>query len=475
MFRKLTFASMTFGAIFLFLSQADAACGNIEVAKGDVKIKSGTKLTVASVGARICSGDTILTSANSRAKLKMEDGNELNVSPESQIVLEKYEFKPSDNKKRVLLNILQGKVRAATQRENMYNDSAKDGQANTFQVRTKSAVAGVRGTDFLTGFDPSSNKTEVVTFKGKVEVGQAGAGGQILNPVTVGAGQKTEALPGQPPAPPRPVPKQELDKMSSESKADTNAQNKENGAKENQKSEASNDKDKKNDQEGKSEDQGDSKQAKESDKKNSDDKKAEAKEDKQGSDKKADGKSNDGKGDSKSADKGNDKGGDKKSAATQDKKQGPNNDKKPAAENGDKKSASAGGADKKSPNNQQTNNKPAAGGSESKGQRGVASTGGSGSTSGAGPAPGGAAAPPPPGGAPALGAAPPPMTGDMSMGMMPVAGTMPALAPMPDMALPPLPVIPEMPVMPTVPVCDICNAAIESGNTKVNISIQIQQ
>ena len=186
------------------------------VSKGDVKIESGKDKAIAPApaGSKVCQGDTVIAGAQSRAKVKMEDGNELNISPDSRILLETYEYKAADNKKKVMLNVLYGKVRAATREENMYNDKSKDGQANTFQVKTKSAVAGVRGTDFLTSFDRQTTKTEVVTFRGKVDVGTAGANGTIMNAVSVPAGQKTEALPGVPPAPPKPVPPSEMKEMN---------------------------------------------------------------------------------------------------------------------------------------------------------------------------------------------------------------------------------------------------------------------
>lgn len=204
----------------LFSAQyADAACGVIEIAKGDIKIESKGKVTAGAAQSKVCEGDAIVAGPQSRAKVKMADGNELNISPESRIVLETYQYKPTDNKKKVLLNVVYGKVRAATAKENMYNDAAADGQANSFQVKTKAAVAGVRGTDFLTSFNMQTNKAEVVTFKGEVMVGQMGPGGVILNPVAVGAGQKTEAIPGAPPAPPKIVPPTEMQQMSSDSVA----------------------------------------------------------------------------------------------------------------------------------------------------------------------------------------------------------------------------------------------------------------
>jgi hypothetical protein len=211
--------------VTLVNAKANASCGSIDVAKGDVKLQSGGKTSPAAVGSKICSGDTIIAGADSRAKIKMEDGNELNVSPDSQIVIENYQFNPAENKKKVLLNVLKGKVRATTKEENMYNDKDSGGQANTFQVKTKSAVAGVRGTDFLTGYDPGTKTSSIVTFRGNVEMGQPGPNGSITNSVHVKAGQTSSAVAGQAPQPPRVVPPHELNKLNTESRAETGGAN----------------------------------------------------------------------------------------------------------------------------------------------------------------------------------------------------------------------------------------------------------
>lgn len=200
-------------------ASAHAACGVFEVAKGDVKIQSGPKISAAALGAKICSGDSVITADQSRAKIKMDDGNELNVSPNSKIVLENYQYDPGQNKKKVLLNVLKGKIRATTREENMYNDKAKDGQANSFQVKTKSAVAGVRGTDFLTSFNAANGRTEIVTFRGRVEVGRLGPGGQILSAVQVGVGQTTVILMGKSPEAPKALPTIEFKEIETETKA----------------------------------------------------------------------------------------------------------------------------------------------------------------------------------------------------------------------------------------------------------------
>lgn len=198
-------------------ASAEAACGTFEVAKGDVKVQSGPKVSAATQGSKICSGDSVITADQARAKIKMDDGNELNVSPNSKIVLEDYQYDPGQNKKKVLLNVLKGKIRAATREENMYNDKSKDGQANTFQVKTKSAVAGVRGTDFLTSFDVSNGRSEVVTFRGKVDVSSLGANGKVISTVQVGVGQSTSVFTGKAPEVPKALPAMDLESIETES------------------------------------------------------------------------------------------------------------------------------------------------------------------------------------------------------------------------------------------------------------------
>jgi hypothetical protein len=195
-----------------------SSCGVLEVVKGDVRIlpKGVNTPQARKAGEQICAGETIISGADSRAKIVMADGNQLNVSPNSRIAIEVYEFKPAQNKKSVLLNVMAGKVRAATATEGMYADKAADGSPNQFRVKTKTAVAGVRGTDFLSGFNPSSNTSEFVTFKGLVEVGRPGPNGAILDPVSVAPGQRTEAVSGQAPTPPTQVPAGQFDELKVE-------------------------------------------------------------------------------------------------------------------------------------------------------------------------------------------------------------------------------------------------------------------
>ena len=200
--------------IFGFTTPASAACGRFTFVAGEVHLQSQP----ASVGTAICAGDSVEAGLESRAQIKMEDGNELSVSPDSKLTLEAYDYIPAANRKNVLLNLLKGKVRATTSEENMYNDSSKDGQVNTFRIRTRSTVVGVRGTDFVASFNPATNQSQIVTFRGLVEFGQQGPGGKILNAVRVGVGQSSISMGGQRPGAPRSMAPQELQRMNKETR-----------------------------------------------------------------------------------------------------------------------------------------------------------------------------------------------------------------------------------------------------------------
>lgn len=203
-------------AFFSTSAQAQQVYGELKVVKGDVSIKSGRdmKVTKAAIGMRVFPSDTIKTGKDSRAKILMVDKNEINISPESEIVLQKYVYDPAAGKKDVLLNVLTGKVRSKVEQK-------YDGTTTKFQVKTPSAVAGVRGTDFLTSFNSNTRQSQVVTFHGKVEFGQPGAGGAISNPVMVTPGQMSTAAAGAAPSAPIEMPKQQLASMDKESAADT--------------------------------------------------------------------------------------------------------------------------------------------------------------------------------------------------------------------------------------------------------------
>jgi hypothetical protein len=201
---------------FVGVANAQNVHGILKVVKGDVQIKSAKsgQNVKARIGEKVFPKDVIITGKDARAKVVMVDNNEINVSPESQVEIQHYEFNPNEGKKDVLLNVIYGKVRSKVEQK-------YDGKTTKFQIKTPSAVAGVRGTDFMMGYSQASHQSNVITFQGRVDFGMPGPGGTIMNPVSVTPGTQASASPGAAPSDPKPVPKEELAKMDNDTKADT--------------------------------------------------------------------------------------------------------------------------------------------------------------------------------------------------------------------------------------------------------------
>jgi hypothetical protein len=207
---------ITFLIILLTLSFegfAQSVHGVFKVVKGDVTVvTSDGKKEKAKLGMKVFPKDRIRTAKDARAKVVMVDNNELNITPETEIVIEDYKFNPEENKKNVIINVMYGKLRAKV--EQKYDDD------NKFQVKTKSAVAGVRGTDFFTSYARANNETRVVTFEGRVEFGSIGSQGRIENAVFVGPGQMSALTTGALPSRPSEVPRDELSRLNDASRSD---------------------------------------------------------------------------------------------------------------------------------------------------------------------------------------------------------------------------------------------------------------
>ena len=195
--------------------------GTLTVVKGDVQVIGAKdhQTHPARAGARVFAGDSIQTGHDSRAKVTMVDSNVLNISPDTKMQIEKYEFNPTQNKKNVILSVDYGKLRSTVNQK-------YDGEENKYHVKTPSAVAGVRGTDFLVSFDKASQSSQVVTFRGQVEVGSSvDSVGHIVAPVKVNPGQATSAAAGRAPSIPALLPPQQLNNLNQNTTSDSSSGN----------------------------------------------------------------------------------------------------------------------------------------------------------------------------------------------------------------------------------------------------------
>lgn len=172
-------------SINLFASQ-----GLFMVVKGTVKTISKDNLeTPAKVGTKVFAGDTVITDTDSRAKIVMSDRNVINISPNTKMKIEEY---ISDTKnKNVKISLLEGKIRNNVEQK-------YDNDKNKFEVKTPNAVAGVRGTQFITSYYDSNKTTEVITLNGRVEFRSLSSDGRPnATATTVKKGERSEHTTGQ--------------------------------------------------------------------------------------------------------------------------------------------------------------------------------------------------------------------------------------------------------------------------------------
>jgi len=180
-----------YGWIFVGLlaaaSNASAAteAGKLAVANGDVKISG----KAAKPGSVILNNDTITTGANASAKLLFTDQSIMDLGPNSSLNVSDYAVKDGENRT-ATFSLLYGKLRSLV--------TQKVGDGGKVQVKTNSAVMGVRGTEFVVDAPQASpgqaaTAPAIVVVSGSVAVSPSGGGA----PVMVGAGQMFVAQGGK--------------------------------------------------------------------------------------------------------------------------------------------------------------------------------------------------------------------------------------------------------------------------------------
>jgi hypothetical protein len=166
---------------------ADTIIGQVMATKGAVFRESAGSREPAAKGTALELGDAIATEAGGKAKLQLNDGTIVSVGENARLVLSQYQSTANDYTTRVHAH--QGAMRFLFQR-------ALD--LSRFEVQTETAVAAVRGTQFMMDIVP--NHTAVALLSGIVAVSARGApGGEV---VLDRAGQGTDVRTGQAPTPP---------------------------------------------------------------------------------------------------------------------------------------------------------------------------------------------------------------------------------------------------------------------------------
>ena len=121
---------------------ASAQVGEVEFARGVGFAQSpGQVPRTLGKGLSLKEGDRLTTSEGASAIIKLDDGTRMTVRPNSEMVLQQYQFKESASDNSMLMQLVRGGFRAVT---GLISKNAPDAA----RVRTSTATIGIRGTDF---------------------------------------------------------------------------------------------------------------------------------------------------------------------------------------------------------------------------------------------------------------------------------------------------------------------------------------
>jgi len=137
--------------------------GTIAAAEGQGDIGRGGNWTPATTGAAVFLGDQLRTGRPGHLRVVFQDDSVVTISDDSVVTIDKQMFDPDHGKVESLLGLLQGKL--STLVGDYYHRPGA-----VYEVKTPTAVGGVRGTEFAVSFDPESEVTEVIGISGHVVV-----------------------------------------------------------------------------------------------------------------------------------------------------------------------------------------------------------------------------------------------------------------------------------------------------------------
>ncbi len=135
------------GLLVLVSSLCSAAdIGQLKSTAGDVWIeRSGSRVEAAS-GTRVQSGDVVRTGANGSVGMVMLDNSLLSMGPNSVLTLDRLDYDATTQQGRFDTSLQKGSLGVISGRIAKQSPTA-------MQVRTPSAILGVRGTEFVVAVD----------------------------------------------------------------------------------------------------------------------------------------------------------------------------------------------------------------------------------------------------------------------------------------------------------------------------------
>jgi hypothetical protein len=144
---------------FIYANETNVA--KVVIMKGQVRAKLVDQSIVeVKIGQAIPEGATLQTSEKSFVKLIFIDKSQMNLGPNSQMVITAFPKNEAG-----IITLVKGQIRSQVTKDYMEMD---DKNKSKLYIKTKTAAMGIRGTDFQVNFNPENQNTALITFEGKV-------------------------------------------------------------------------------------------------------------------------------------------------------------------------------------------------------------------------------------------------------------------------------------------------------------------
>lgn len=192
--RAVLIAAILTSALLRTAAAAGEEVGTVAAVEGTAEIGRAGTWQAAIAGSPVQVGDELRTGPEGRMRVVFRDDTVLNLSEQARLTIDHQFFSPDEGLFRSSMKLLQGKVRALV--GEYYGRAGAE-----YEVKTDTAVAGVRGTEFIVSYDPAREVTQVVGIEGRVEVRSSRE--KIAQSVFVTSGEVTQVDSDRPPGSPR--------------------------------------------------------------------------------------------------------------------------------------------------------------------------------------------------------------------------------------------------------------------------------
>ncbi len=199
--RRVSTALLSIAFVFGVWPQLAAAQAKSEVATvaavvggAEMRRAGGGEWQLLVVGSSLFVGDRVRTRPSSGVKLVFQDDSVVDIGPASELAITRQVFDPAKHDFRSTLSLIVGKIRASVSE---YYSAPRA----SYEVETPTAVAGVRGTDFVVLYDDQAEYSDIVGVAGDVRVG--GRLGVVGGAVDVGPHMASRVQKGRFPSAPR--------------------------------------------------------------------------------------------------------------------------------------------------------------------------------------------------------------------------------------------------------------------------------